>query len=337
MKLRVSLVAAAASLLFSLQACQSMHAPVPAPAHRTLPEQLRVVTFNVGSGKSVDGVTGDNAGFGVEQSRVADAHYGNGLAWPAVIRDARDFFRRVDADLVALQEVFHAPRCADIPEDHHVGFICEGWQADESGVPARLLGSDYQVACHPGKPDKCLAVHRRLGRFAGCDATRCEEALEDLDPGGCGAGSRVAATTLDLASGGELRVVHLHGTSGVALSDARCRRGQVRVAFAEGGADPEAGLVLGDFNTDPGRVAWLDRAARALRREARPPGNYRFMTDVGLFAAPTFLSFLNIDHVLAAGMDGSCWAAGRTPDTEAVSETVYFDHTAIVCDLRRAE
>jgi endonuclease/exonuclease/phosphatase family metal-dependent hydrolase len=328
---------ALALVLLFLQACRSTHAPVPAPGHRALPEQLRVVTFNVGSGKSVDGVAGDNAGFGPEQSRVADVHYGNGLAWPAAMRDASDFFARVDADLVALQEVFPAGRCPDIPPERQAGFVCEDWEPGAPGVTARILGPDYQVACHPGKPDKCLAVHRRLGRFAGCEGGDCTSALEGLDASGCGAGSRVAAVTLELVSGGELRVVHLHGTSGLALPDARCRRGQVHAAFAEGAADPEAGLVLGDFNTDPGRVGWLDTAARALRREASPPKNYRFITDVGLLAPPTFLRFLNIDHVLAAGMDGQCWAAGRTPGTEAVSDIAYFDHTAIVCDLERVE
>ncbi|MEQ8516946.1 MAG: hypothetical protein RIC38_15205, partial [Chromatocurvus sp.] len=82
------------------------------------------------------------------------------------------------------------------------------------------------------------------------------------------------------------------------------------------------------------RVRWLDPSARALHRHSRAPGRYRFVTEVGLFARPTFLSFLNIDHVLAAGMHGECWAAGRTPEAPAVSDLVYLDHTAIVCDLR---
>ncbi|MFN2289382.1 MAG: endonuclease/exonuclease/phosphatase family protein [Chromatocurvus sp.] len=325
-----------AGLLVALlmTACQSMAPPVAAPKGSPGFDSLRVVTLNAGSGRSVENVQGDNAGFGSAQAETADRWYGNGLAWPAVVRDVQAFLYAVDADIVALQEVFYSAQCGDIPAKARQGFICEDWQPGDTTVAERLLGEAYQLACHPGKPDKCLGVHRRLGYIDGCADAFCPAGLEGLDDAGCGSGNRVAAATVQLAMGGSLRVVHLHGTSGLTRADAGCRLGQVEAAFADGAAAPEFGLVLGDFNTDPGRVAWLDPAARALRRFTRPPGNYRFMTAVGLFAAPTFLSFLNIDHVLAAGMRGDCRAAGRTPGLPAVSDIVSLDHTAIVCDLR---
>lgn len=320
-----------------LIACQSMPPVVSAPEGSPRFDALRVVTLNAGSGKSVDRLRNDNAGFGPAQAEVADRWYGNGLAWPAAVRDVRAFLDDVDADIVGLQEVFYSGNCPDIPPSAREGFVCEAWQQGDAMVAQRILGSDYQVACHPGKPDKCLAVHRRLGSLAGCDEPFCLRGLEGLDDDGCGAGNRVAAATVRLVEGGSLRVVHVHGTSGLARADTRCRLGQVEAIFAEGGASPGFGVVLGDFNTDPGRVTWLDPAARALRQSARPPGHYRFMTDVGLFVRPTFLSFLNIDHVLAAGMSGDCWYAGRTPETSPVSDLVYLDHTAVVCDLRTTE
>lgn len=317
-----------------LIACQSMPPAVSAPEGSPRLDALRVVTLNAGAGKSVDRLRDANAGYGPAQAALADHWYGNGLAWPAVVRDVRRFLDAVDADIVGLQEVFHSEHCADIPPSAREGFVCETWQPGDSTVVQRILGEAYQVACHPGKPDKCLAVHRRLGQFAGCEDALCLRGLEGLDDDGCGAGNRVAAATVRLVGGGALRVVHVHGTSGLARADTRCRLGQVEAIFAEGGASSGFGVVLGDFNTDPGRVTWLDPAARALRQSARPPGHYRFMTDVGLFVRPTFLSFLNIDHVLAAGMAGDCWYAGRTPQTSPVSDLVYLDHTAVVCDLR---
>lgn len=296
-------------------------------------DALRVVTLNAGSGKSVDRLRDANAGYGPAQAEMSDRWYGNGLAWPAVIRDVRAFLDKADADIVGLQEVFYSGHCPDIPPSAREGFVCATWEPGEATVAQRILGDDYQVACHPGKPDKCLAVHRRLGRIEGCAEAFCLRGLEGLDDDGCGSGNRVAATTVQLVGGGSLRVVHMHGTSGVTRADTRCRLGQIEAIAGEGGAAPEFGVILGDFNTDPGRVTWLDPAARALRRFARPPGSYRFMTQVGFFVRPTFLSFLNIDHILAAGMSGACWYAGRTPETSPVSELVYLDHTAVVCDL----
>lgn len=317
-----------------LVACQSIPPGVSAPDASPRIEALRVVTLNVGSGRSVETLRHANAGYGPAQAAAADRWYGNGLAWPPVMRDVRNFLDAVNADIVGLQEVFHSDHCADIPPSARDGFVCEAWQPGDPTVAQRILGEGYQVACHPGKPDKCLAVHRRLGHIAGCEVAFCLRGLEGLDDDRCGSGNRVAAATVRLMQGGMLRVVHVHGTSGLTLTDSRCRLGQIEAIFADGGAAPGFGVVLGDFNTDPGRVTWLDPAARALRRSARPPGHYRFMTDVGLLVRPTFLSFLNIDHVLAAGMSGECWYAGRTPDTAPVSDLVYLDHTAVVCDLR---
>lgn len=331
---RLTATALLPALTLLLAACHSPAPPVPAPEGSPELETLRVVTLNTGSGKSVDRLRDQNAGYGPPQAEVANRWYGNGLAWPAALRDVRAFLQQVDADIVGLQEVFHSGHCADIPAPARAGFVCETWQPGDATVAQEILGDNYQVACHPGKPDKCLAVHRRLGRIEGCDEDFCRQGLEGLDDDVCGSGNRVAAANLLLVSGSSLRVVHMHGTSGATRGDTRCRRGQIEAIAGDKGAAAEFGVILGDFNTDPGRVTWLDPAARALRQYARPPGNYRFMTDVGFFVRPTFLSFLNIDHILSAGMSGDCWYAGRTPNTAPVTELVYLDHTAVVCDLR---
>lgn len=322
------------ALMPLVAACQSTYSPVAAPEHTPEIDQLRVVSLNTGSGKTVKVPAEDNAGFGPEQAETADHWYGNGLAWPSVMQDLQAFFKQVDADIVGLQEIFYSGHCPDIPKSAHQGFVCENWQAGDRTVAELILGDAYQIACHPGRPDKCLAVHRRLGQFDNCDQNFCPEGLTSLDDGLCGTGGRAAGAKVHLKAGGTLSLVHIHATSGVSLRDARCRSQQIKAAFTSETTAPEFGLVLGDFNTDPGRLTWIDPAARTLARQARPPSHYRFISDVGFFTQPTFLSFLNIDHVLAAGMEGECWYPGRTPEEPAVSTYTYLDHTAIVCDLQ---
>jgi len=322
------------ALIAMLAACHSTHPPMAAPEQSPRIGQFRVVTLNTGSGTSVEMPAKSNAGFGPEQSTLADQWYGNGLAWPAFIEEIQHFFKKIDPDLVGLQEIFYSGHCPEIPQAAREDFVCENWQPGEPTVAELILGEAYQIACHPGRPDKCLAVHRRLGEFIDCDQSFCLEGLNRLDEGYCGRGGRIAGTRIQLKTGGKLSVVHLHTSSGASLTEARCRSRQIKAAFTSDKTAPEFGLVLGDFNTDPGRLAWVDPAARTLARQARPPSHYRFISEFGFFTRPTFLGFLNIDHVLAAGMEGECWYPGRTPGKPPISKNTYLDHTAIVCDVK---
>lgn len=308
--------------------------PTPEPAG------LRVVTFNTGTTEGLPLDPSANAGYGPEQAALADQWYGNGLAWNAAIEDSRRYFSTLGADLIGFQEIFHPDDCAAIPAAARPGFVCESWRSGDPTVVQRVVGPDYQVACHLGKSDKCIAVRRSLGTLRDCDSALCLDGLRGADVAGCGRGSRVGRALIDLHDGTTLTVAHVHGTSGFSASDRQCRLAQFRQVFEDLGdgsghaaSAGERSIVLGDFNTDPGRSARLDPSAQFLAAAGEPPSPFRFLTQVGPQAPPTYLGAVNIDHVLARGFSGSCWAAGIDPDRAPVTTMIYFDHTAIVCDL----
>ncbi len=149
---------------------------------------------------------------------------------------------------------------------------------------------------------------------------------------------------VELADGGWLTLVNMHGSSGIAGDDEECRARQVDQVFVdlgdgEPGASGERNLVMGDFNTDPGRWSGSDVSAARWLDFAAPPNEeaddraFRFHTDVGPDAPPTYSDLVNIDHVLSDSATGDCWHAGTTTGHEAVIDAKYFDHQPAVCTL----
>lgn len=301
---------------------------------------LRVVTFNTGT---TDGLPHDDPpddGYGSAEATLSDTHYGNGLAWSRAIDDTRRFFDALDADLVVFQEIFHPEDCTAIPEEARAGFVCETWAPGDPTVVQRVLGPDYQVACNLEKPDKCAAVHRRVGVFRGCDADLCLDGLAGVRVPGCGGGSRIGRGVVDRVGGGTLTLVNVHGSSGITLDDQACRTAQLRQVFEDFGLgdgpaanDATANLVMGDFNTDPVRLAAIDESARYLTTQVGPEHAFRFLTEAGEGATPTYAGRVNIDHVVSDALTGRCFAAGITPGAIGPTEMVLFDHRPIVCDL----
>jgi hypothetical protein len=300
---------------------------------------LRVVTFNTGTTGGLAHDAPPDDGYGAPEAALSDLHYGNGLAWSRAIEDTRRFFELLDADVVVFQEIFHPGECATVPEDARAGFVCESWAPGDPTVAQVVLGPDYQVACHLGKPDKCAAVHRRVGTFRGCDGDLCLEGLAGARVPDCGGGSRVGRGVIELAAGGTLTLVHVHGSSGITLGDQACRVAQLRQVFEDLGlgdgpaANGEMNLVMGDFNTDPVRLATLDESARYLASQVGGGLAFAFLSEVGPDATPTYAGRVNIDHVISDRLRGSCFAAGITPGAVGPTEMVYFDHRPIVCDL----
>lgn len=298
-----------------------------------------VVTFNTGTGPGAQHDSGPDDGYSSADADITDEWYGNGLNFGPLIIDTRAWFDAVRPDVVVFQEIFWPGECADIPTEFHTGFICEGWEEGDPTVAQLVLGADYQVACHAGKPDKCAAVHRDFGTFRGCDADFCLEGMTGFGAEGCGSGARVARVVIDRVDGESLTLVNYHGTSGFSQRDTACRvlqTDQVFVDLGDGepGANGSENLVMGDFNTDPGRVAdrdpsaarWLDFVGEGLA--------FDWHTDVGPDGPATYLGVFAIDHVLSDAFEGECWHAGITDGREAVSEIVYYDHTPAVCTLR---
>ncbi len=293
-----------------------------APAHRFV-----AVTFNVGTGGAT---STDASGYGPEQAEVADAWYGNGLAWLPAIEEAAAWLADVDAAVVGLQEVFDIADCAGIPAEAQVGWVCETLDEDPRTVPERLLGPGWQVACHPGQPDECLAISAAFGTLVGCEDGDCSEALEGFEVEGCGSGARVARATVIATDGSERVLVHLHGSSGVDAESQSCRVAQVEQVFVDlgdgrPGVSGDWNLVLGDLNTDPGRFADWDASAARWNDFVGEGLPFRWLTDVGPDAPGSYGGLADIDHVASDRATGSCTIAGVT-EGEPVSAGGWFDH-----------
>jgi hypothetical protein len=222
------------------------------------PRSFVAVTFNTGTTQWVpdkDVVPGTET-FTRAHARTADDHYGNGLAWLPAVHAVTAFFAAVDPDVVVFQEIFWPGWCPEIPAAEHKDFICQDWQEGDPTVAEQVLGPDYQVCCQLNLPDKCAAVHRRFGRFRGCDAAFCLNGLDGALIEGCGRGGRIGRGTIDLVAGGTLTLVNIHATSGIRTRDQECRVAQFDQVFVDlgdgqPGANGVVNLIMGDLNTDP--------------------------------------------------------------------------------------
>ncbi len=310
------------------------------------PLALVAVTFNTGTSENMghDGQPDD--GYSSWHASMSDQYYGDGLAWVPAVEAATTFLAEVAPDVIAFQEIFHSDECAEIPEEAWTDFVCDGWQPGDPTVAQTILGAGYQVACHPGKPDKCAAVRLEFGSFAGCDGDLCLEGLAGGEVEGCGSGSRVGRGVVDLVDGGQLTVVSVHSSSGMAADDMDCRVRQVEQVFVDVGdgepaANGEWNLILGDFNTDPGRLTETDPSAARWADFVDVDGSgdlpFHFLTDIGPDATPTYASLLNIDHVVGDAATGSCWHAGTTEGHPPVIDAIYFDHQPAVCALELSD
>ena len=133
-----------------------------------------------------------------------------------------------------------------------------------------------------------------------------------------------------MLDGGMLTVVNVHGTSGMTPTDQDCRRRQFQQVFVDLGdglpaANGTHNLILGDLNTDPGRMV-LDSSVRLWNSHVGAGLAFHFLTDVGRNAEPTYAGLLNIDHVASDWLQGGCLGV-------QVTDIVSFDHQAIVCTL----
>ncbi|MCB9537236.1 MAG: hypothetical protein H6704_13370 [Myxococcales bacterium] len=313
--------------------------PDAAPVEDAGAPGLVVVTFNTGSTPDLPHDRPPDDGYGQAEADLTDAHYGSGLAWRPFVDDTRRFFADLDPDIVVFQEVFWPGDCPAVPAEARVGFVCEDWTPGDPTVAERVLGPDYQVACHPGHPDKCAAVHRRVGTFRGCDAPFCLEGLTGGRVEGCGRGARVARGVIDRVDGGTLTLVNVHGTSGISRDDQACRTAQVEQVFVDLGdgrpaADGAVNLVMGDLNTDPGRLTGFDASADRWLDFVGPEHAFHWLTAIGPTAPRTYGGAATIDHVVSDTLTGPCTYAGAPDGPPLPTEAVFFDHVPIVCTLR---
>lgn len=297
-----------------------------------------VMTFNTGTTLRLRHDDPPDDGYTSAEARISDAWYGNGLAWRAAVEAVQRFLRKVDPDIVAFQEMYYPESCSKIPENARAGFICETWKSGDESVARVVLGDDYQIACHPGKPNKCVGVHRRFGTIRGYDDESAANWLEGAPVKGCGGGARVARGIIDRTNGETLTVISIHGTSGRTAVDQECRVRQIERIFVDFG-DGAAGvrgtpnLILGDFNTDPSRAASIDKSAARWNDFVGAGKTFHFISKVGADAPRAYQGFADIDHVVSDVFHGTCHYPGVDEGSEPVFEGVYFDHTPVVCTL----
>jgi hypothetical protein len=298
---------------------------------------VTAVTFNTGTSEAM-GHDGDpDDGYSSDHAAFSDEYYGDGLAWLPAVAATTTFLAEVAPDVIAFQEIFHPGECAEIPSEAQADFICETWQDGDPTVAQAVLGAGYQVMCIPDHPDKCAAVRLSFGSFRDCEADLCLDGLFGTRIEDCGSAARVGRGLVDLVDGGELSVVAVHGTSGMGEEDMECRARQVEQVFVdlgdgEPGANGEHNLILGDFNTDPARMAGYDPSADRWN-DFVTGDPFAFLTAVGEDAPPTYATVLNIDHVIGDSAVGSCWHAGVTEGHPEVIDAIYFDHLPAVCEL----
>jgi len=277
------------------------------------------------------------------KAKTIESYYGAGLAWDPAIVDAAAWLKTVDADVIGFQEIFDPEECPNIPADKRTGLICETWKAGDLTVAQRLAGAGYQVACHLDHHDICAAVKLSFGKFKGCTGALCPDGLGGVKIPDCGHGGRVGRGVVELTNGASFTLVSIHASSGFDSETIDCRKKQFDQIFVSldgaPAANGKANVILGDFNTDPGRLTKLDASAKSLDDtvDGKP---FVFITDVGNKATPTYQqktiplvpAGLNIDLVVSDSLKGSCWTPGITAGHPAVGAG-WFDHTPQVCTI----
>ncbi|MBM4397891.1 MAG: hypothetical protein FJ087_19675 [Deltaproteobacteria bacterium] len=331
-----------AALAVLLVACSTGGGAGPADTtgggEHAAPLAFTVVQFNTGTSGSI--ATGEG-GYTSDLAKLSDEWYGDGLAWTPAVSAARAFLAATKPDVVTFQEVFHPGDCEGIPADARKGFYCETYAPGGPTVAQAVLGEGYQVACNLGKPDKCAGIRKAFGTFRGCATGVCMEGLWGSTVDGCGKGARIGRAVVDLAAGGSFTLVNVHASSGFLPDDQQCRVRQFDQIFTDLGdgapaANGERNLVMGDFNTDPGRLAGTDPSADRLLASVGDGRRFRFVTEAGPDATPTYGGLANIDHVVSDAFEGDCVHPGATPGTAPVLATPYFDHGPAVCTLHAA-
>jgi endonuclease/exonuclease/phosphatase family metal-dependent hydrolase len=297
-----------------------------------------VMTFNTGTTLKLKHPAGSNGGYGAREAEFSDKWYGNGLAWRPAIDAVRKLVREADPDVVAFQEMYYPEEGVTIPPEARTGFVAESSSPGDPTVAQLVLGQDYRIAYHPGKPNKCLCVHRRFGTIRGYDDDAAVNWLEGAPVKGCGGGSRVARAMIDRADGTSLNVICLHGTSGLKPADQECRARQVErifVDFGDGapGVRGERNLILGDFNTDPGRAAAIDKSAARWNDFVGQGKRFHFLSKTGADAPRSYQGLADIDHVASDSLQGECRYVGVGPGSQRVFAETYFDHVPVIVTI----
>lgn len=319
--------------LLALFACAPAPADLDAPAEHT----FVALTFNAGTSTGMGHDQPPDDGYTDEMAELTDAWYRNSLSWNPAELALTDWLAELGPQVIAFQEIFWDGWCDEIPATEH-DLVCN---RAPSGLtqPQRVAGPGFQVACIPDKPDACLLVDRSWATIRGCAQDLCLDGLRGAPIDGCSRSARVDRAELDLAAGGSLTVVLVHGSSGISSEEQACRVRQFDQIFVDQGgwgpaAAPAPALVLGDLNTDPGRWTEVDPSAARFAEFVGEDLPFRFLSPVGDEAPRSYQGLVDIDHVAASGLTGACEVAGIGDGPRAVLEAKYFDHRPVVCRVQ---
>ncbi len=300
-----------------------------------------VFTFNVGTSKGLaHDVDGDE--YDSEAAEITDQFYHNSLSWQRA-EDALAVFVAAERPAIAfLQEVFYDGWCAQGPQPPPDWSVCAHLPPDGALQLERVFGPDYQIACHEGHPDKCIAVRRDIGRIRGCPKDGvCLDGLHGgPPPWPCSHGPRAARAEVDLADGTTLVVVSIHATSGLSAEDAACRAAQFRRVFIDAGdgsplaPGSEPVLIGGDLNTDPLMFAASDESAATWNEHVGAGKAFVDLAEPDQDAPASYLGIAHLDHIATNAFEGDCVVAGRSAGVPPVLEATYWDHSPVVCKLR---
>lgn len=316
--------------------CATPDGAVDSDPRDTAPDAFTVVTWNTGTATPGD----DDGPYTPALAAIVDDAYGHAMAWTPAEQAATAWLADVKPDVVAFQEIVWDGLCAEVTHDDTLPLVCSTWDSDGPTQPQRVLGDGWQVMCHVGKPDKCVGVRRSFGSFVGCDADLCLDGAWGGEVEGCGSGARVARSVIARTDGTTLTLVSVHGSSGASAEDAACRVSQLERVFVDLGdgepaANGDVNLILGDLNTDPGRLTGVDASARRWLDFVGEGTSFSFLTSIDPDDPPTYAGLVSIDHVLSDGLVAAapCWHPGVTSDRPPVMDVPFFDHAPAVCRL----
>lgn len=299
-------------------------------------DPITVIRFNTGTTQRLPHDQDRTDGYTSREAYISKEYYGNGLSWPPAIRAARAYLAASMPDIISLQEIFHSEECESIPDAQRRGFVCDGWEKGDPTVARTILGENYAIACMPGRPDKCLAVHVGFGAIRGCPpGSFCIDGLVGTPVAGCGRAARHGLVSIDLVAGGSLVAVAYHATSGLQPKDRQCRIHQIDQIRADlgklGSRSQRAVIVLGDFNTDPVRNFNFDDSAAHLFEWVKTSA-FEFYSEIDEDVEDIYPGRGKIDHVLGTGFEGDCRSPG-SGENAPVFGRLYFDHRPIECRL----
>lgn len=299
---------------------------------------FRVMTFNTGTTNNV--IHKGQGGYTMEHSEEIAAHYRNNLAWKPAEDALRQFIAEQQPEIVVLQEVYYDGWCKSDPLElpSALDLVCDDYSEDGPLQIERLLGDEYAAACAWHFPDLCVGVRKDFAQMKDCPEDFCLEGLSGFPIEGCSASARVSRAVLTIPGAGELTVVAAHTNAGMSYGDQECRGKQFAQIFEDRGdgtpaASGEVNVALGDMNTDPFAFTGADLSLEVWNKYVGEGLPFHYLSADSYDDPITHVAFTHLDHVISDGLTGVCVVYGETPGTSPVSDSSFFDHRPVVCDV----